>query len=200
MQPGDKKTLVDVRSDTLDSEMLTICMAATLNGPFVVNPIDLHAHLQWGTGGANFEADVDIGQGFTLCLPANYVRVDAIYAPVAAPPGNILQVSGSASWGSFAQSGAPARRTIQVGTILNGATAQVNIPNFATSLTLAAAAGVALPPGPCDVQFNLSTIPVRYQFKDWSNDGILSPQAIPIPEISGRFRESWAITSATRKC
>ena len=193
MVPGDSKLLVDCRTDGVNvAEKLTVTLGSSLIGSFVVAPIGISAHVEWGSGTAQFAADVDFANGLSFSVGGSYVRVTANYTQPAAPPGNTLQVNAAVARGTAAGPHSPARLTQNIGLVPNGGTTAIFIPPFAVAMTLfgATVVGTGVIPAPgFDIEFNLSTVVGRYAFKDFSNDGHLNPStAIPIPGQGGNVQ------------
>lgn len=112
----------------------TVLEALTgLNAAFKVDGV-----LTFGIGGASFQAEFDWLQGVSFAVAASFVRVAArvTYATPAADAKLALAAAlayGPAPGGNFS----PLRKTIELGTIANGATsAAQDIPAFASGATL----------------------------------------------------------------
>lgn len=191
MNPGDTyKTLVDVRSETLDSEMLAVSVGAIRDGALdMSNTPDLVARIVWGVGGANFEAEMDINQGVTFGVPANFLRVDVAYNTDNGPGvGQVFQVSAGAGYGNISQVSSPVRRTVRVGALdpsgSGTSTADVAIPPWATSFTLSAMTIVVPPyPQPNLALFLLAgaTFESFFRYTDASNNGNQAENTFPLP-------------------
>lgn len=178
MVPGQTQTLVDARtSDTDLGEMVTITTGMTVNGNGS-HHWDLHALLDWGIGGANYSADVDIGKGNMIGLCANYVRVTAVYEAVVNGP--TLQVNASVGYHAPGQAVAP-RRTFQLGQVLNGASATVDIPPFAHALHIFAGIAGVFPGGPVEVHFGPLGTRGIINWAVWTNGA----PPFPIPIMQG---------------
>jgi len=140
MQQGDDfRTLVDVRSETNDAEMLTVCVGVQPDGPLnLLGSPDLIGRITWGIGGANFEALIDLQGGVTFCIPATYLRVDVAYKGL--PPGlgapTVYQISAGVAYGSYPFNASPTRRTFFTGSIGVGGLVDIPIPAFAVSFTV----------------------------------------------------------------
>ena len=137
---GDKKkSLVEARTPGQDAEMMTVeCGLTALNPSIGNNSTDIVGTLEWGIGGANFQADFDFVNGLSFSVVANYLRVSAAYNGAMAPfpfgPPISFQANAAVGYGSTARRAGVARRTLDLGTILVGATAFFLIPPFATTL------------------------------------------------------------------
>ena len=178
---GEKKTIVDARTDSLDAEMLTVTMGWQIDGSAAPSLVDMFATVTWGVGGATFTAEIDVVNGYVFCIIANYIRIDI---GNNSTPGTKFQVSASVGYGTFVHPNSPARRTKELGVILNTASAVVDLPPFASSLVLAGinpAAGGSPPPGPVQIDFLSAVTPASYNMKEWSNLGYLNPDTFPIP-------------------
>jgi hypothetical protein len=141
MQLGDElKTILDVRSETNDAEMLSVSIGVVQldpGQPFFGVTVDLVARVTWGMGGANFETEMDLINGLTFAIPATYLRIDVSYrgsGPLAAAP--TFQVSAGAGYGTHVSNSSPTRRTVRLGYIPHAGFASVVIPFFATSFAL----------------------------------------------------------------
>lgn len=147
--------------------------------------------VELGIGGANFSAEFDWVQGTTFVIPGSFVRVkaDIEYFNETGVLQNLL-VGAALSYGS-AHGGvfSPLRKTINLGSI--APTAQsgfIELPNFATALTLSAVS--AGPPLPPNLQINFigtNGQQSSYAYTTNSNLGAQRDAEFPIPGWAAFF-------------
>lgn len=147
------RPVVQMRSRGADAELLNICLGIELAdydneddshfGPILPY---IRCALNWGIGGASFNAYCDWMQGTQLSIPANFVSVSAVYVKIQdefnqqsfTPPN--FRVAAGLSYGNTGRISSPARYTqvVQLGTGANGTSRDVTvqIPPFATSVTM----------------------------------------------------------------
>lgn len=129
------RPLIDLVGDDELASMMTITFdvipppADTFTGGDVRR---LRARIQWGTGGAQHEADVDVRKGTMVTVPASFLRV-----AVANEGTQLASVRVRASVGYFPKgNGLSPTRTRYIGAISGGSTADHVIPAFARNVTL----------------------------------------------------------------
>ena len=115
-------------------------------GQFGVEPTDdpfIEADIEWGVGGATLHAQVDVGRGTQIRLPAaTFIRVYYNYTPdpTTSPPRTGPNIIGTAllGYGTPSFRGSPARFTQRVKSVSgSGGTSSVfAIPKFAAAYTV----------------------------------------------------------------
>jgi hypothetical protein len=153
---GDKnKTLLDARTPSQDAEMITVELGVTvIGGTLGTHDAFLTALVEWGVGGANFSATVDVGRGTAFSVVANFIRVSMSYAgtaPVAPSDTLVFQGNAAVGYGTPFGQGSTGRATLTVslGTLIKGGGfAQIAIPNFATSFAVSTFVSIAGPTTP----------------------------------------------------
>lgn len=187
MHFGDQvHTLVDVRSETNDAEMLTVSVGVVpTEHPddflFGGGGSDLVGRITWGIGGANFEAIIDLQNGLTFSVPANYLKVDISYngvLPLLPFLPTVYQVSAGVGYGTFVSNSSSTRRTVDVGSIPAFGGAFVRIPAFAVSFTVFKSNS---PPTPVPLNITVAGVNFQvYSYADPSNSSNQNEIVYPI--------------------
>lgn len=135
-------TVVDTARGEGDPEIFVATLGLTTDpDPAVLydEPFFATANLYWGIGGAAFSASLDWDQGVTFSLPAEYIRIDAVYTWRASYGGTRqnLRFSAGFGWGTRGDRCLNTLTTTNF-TIEAGATSTVRrAPAFARTVTLA---------------------------------------------------------------
>lgn len=178
---GDRNiTVVDARTESNDAEMIAVALGVSLNQATTVgvgsSRIDLAAHVSWGMGGANFEADIDLINGVIFSIPANYLRIDLSYDGLAGAGGGVtgFQASAGVAYGAFSHP-TPPQRTLDLGRIVNTAGGSVSIPPFANSFTVYVTQAIGSPPPPPGLLVTVHDLPkariATYDMSVFTNAG-----------------------------
>jgi hypothetical protein len=132
-------------------------------------------------GSANFEATVDVNDGCTFQIPANFIRVVAEYLdtppwrafpPTFHPP---VRLNGAFAYGGVPQMCSPARYTDKQ-FILSGNTATYEIPPFAKSFTLV----TSDPVGTADIV-------VGVPFSPYATYSLVAPHSNADTQVENQF-------------
>lgn len=95
---------------------------------------DLKARLSWGSGGAQFAADVDFLQGTTIELAASSVEVSAIFRALSAGTPSAFKFGGSLAYGTRPSNPVSPSFTTDRTTINNGSSFNFVVPAWATDV------------------------------------------------------------------
>jgi hypothetical protein len=186
---GDKKTICEVRSKSEDADVISVCIGKTLQQfplglASIITPqeSDIKAHVFWGMGSANFEAIVDVNNGCTFQIPANFIRVTAEYNPSAPGIGNPpVRLNVGFAYGAAPQMCSGARFT-ETQPIAVAATAVFIIPEFAKSFTVVS--GDALATATMDVAIPGGFTYASYSMAGNSNADTQTENQFPIPNAA----------------
>jgi len=142
LKPGASRDVLDLQWK--DEVARVICV--TLIGPSAVGPNGANAavcvaHVEWGAGEAQAEAEIDFGVGgVVFTVPASSIRIKAEYETTLAGNERTPEVK----VGAFASVGSGARRTRLTRTRIDGAqidpagTAAFEVPPFARAVRILA--------------------------------------------------------------
>jgi hypothetical protein len=138
LSPGGSQDLLDLQWK--DEIAHVICV--TLVGPPALtagkaNAAVVVAHVQWGAGEAEAEAEIDFGVGgVVFTLPASSIRITAEYEATfaAGERDPVVRVGAFASVGSGARRTRLARTRIEPDPIPAGAQASFDVPPFARGI------------------------------------------------------------------
>lgn len=106
-------------------------IAAGIPGQSLEPHFRLFADIDWGVGGAAYSVHVDWRQGAQFSLFGNYFEV-AVVNPIASPGPGAARYSIHASLSPGAVGNSEAIRTVFLGAVAGGASANGSIPAFAT--------------------------------------------------------------------
>jgi len=147
LSPGDpEKEILCCRSLGEDSETITVCFGYFIEATGLIDAGEtfLRGSLQWGIGGAQHVAQLDIMRGTIVTVPANFLRAGASFAPPIGSAGTPLthRVNCSYAYGTVATGAScPARFTDRLGIIGPGGTSVSIIPAFAVGFTVLSGGG-----------------------------------------------------------
>jgi len=147
LNPGDpEKEILCCRGLGEDSETITVCFSFFVEATGLIDAGEtfLRGSLQWGIGGAQHVAQLDIMRGTIITVPANFLRAGASFAPPIGSIGVPLphRVNCSYAYGTVAMGAScPARFTDRLGIIGPGGTTVSTIPPFAVGFTVLSGGG-----------------------------------------------------------
>jgi hypothetical protein len=149
---GASATVVqNYHSPPEDAEMIAITFGIVDDPSSITRNqiIRVELKVEWGVGGANFDAMLDGYDGLVFCLPACKLKVDARYRAIAIPgqppPADIF-VNASLAYGTIIQRSTPTRFTSDLGVIAPGVAIQDIIPAYANCFTVLSSPVLAGPP------------------------------------------------------
>ncbi len=185
-----------------DAEVLAVSLGYTLpdnvNNPLdnaSLIPVRVTAIVEWGIGGAFFQAECDWNQGITFAVTASYLRISAKVAAIPILGAGVvdLVLTAGISYGnaSTLNTSSPCRKTVDLGALAAGATSAILVvPTWAVGATLVDGGFLALGNAP---SFLLIFAPTGapqsgtvYAVTDRSNMGTQVEGQFPVP-IDGRF-------------
>lgn len=142
LNPGDSRDVLDLRwKDEIARVICVTLVGPPATGPGGANAAVCVAHIQWGAGEAEAEAEIDFGVGgVVFTLPASSIRINAAYEATFATGERVPTVL----VGAFASVGSGARRTrltrtrIDPNQIDPGASTPFEVPPFARALRVMA--------------------------------------------------------------
>jgi len=131
VQPRDILVRVQLKGDP--SSIGIQCGIAKPSGNPFLPATQVTLIVEWGVGGAQNSAEIDLGSGVSFTVFGDYVQVVARNEGLSTP----VQVTGTASYGTSGTGGSPTR-TVQVGAIAAAAvSASIPIPAYAKKLQYA---------------------------------------------------------------
>lgn len=177
-----------------DAEMLTFTLDVDFDGlspgtnPSL--PVELFAIIEWGIGGASFQAMIDWPRGGCFSLPASWFRIKARYVSVpagfgAASPDAILRAA-VAYGGIHHRSHVPRlteRRLDNGSSIAAGGVQNLSVPRFANAFTPIVSS--VTPDLLFDMRSNFGVTDFNYgtyRYTVNTNAGIQGENIFPIPQ------------------
>lgn len=194
LNPGDQNVAIfEARSKGIDAEDLNVVTGLTLNsgngGAIGNNSVDVVGTVEWGIGGASFEADFDFVHGGSFSVAANYLRIKASYFATTIIPGQPdVQFQANAAVG-YGNSPNKARRTVFLGTIAPLGFSLFLVPAFARRFGVLARCGGGFSPTTQPNLFMLLTDDANtdafYRYVDNTNLAWQSERTYTIPNAAG---------------
>lgn len=151
-----KDEIIRIEADDHDAQILSVTIAPNitpsdpaksspgeflwLEGVASAQSDPICAVVEWGTGGYQTTAEVDVGQGVTFSLPASFLRVVVRLdlGLVIHPPGFklLVPVGGFVSRNPMGGAIKPRRTRYFKGALAPGAAAEIDIPPFSQSMRI----------------------------------------------------------------
>jgi hypothetical protein len=156
--PGSQFTTVvsNHHSPPEDAEMIAVSIGLQADDQSILSSnqiVGLVGRIQWGIGGANFEALFDVYDGLVFSVPACKLKIDVKYPEELlddVPSGNnAINVNVGLAYGTSIEPST--RKTSDLGVIVAGGSFQDIIPAFATSFTVLASPVFPGPPIPTPI-------------------------------------------------
>jgi len=137
--PGaPRQTVVEARSRNEEAELVAVTLGYSAENVPADASTENQALIEWGIGGASFQAVVDWLHGTVLCVHGSYLRVTVLAAPNAAIAAAFRQsFSAGLAYGLSGQHQNRARLTVPLVDLADTATsADVPVPRFAVGVGL----------------------------------------------------------------
>jgi len=142
LNPGDSRDVLDLRwKDEIARVICVTLVGPPATGPGGPNAAVCVAHVQWGAGEAEAEAEIDFGVGgVVFTLPASSIRINAAYEATFASGERVptVPIGAFASVGSGARTTRLTRTRIDPNQIDPGASTSFEVPPFARALRVLA--------------------------------------------------------------
>ncbi len=135
--PGaPRQTVVEARSRNEEAELIAVTLGYAADNVPTDASTENQALVEWGIGGASFQATVDWLHGTVLCVHGSYLRVTVLAAPNAGIAAPFRQsFSAAVAYGLSGQHENRARLTVPLADLANAATsADVPVPRFAVGV------------------------------------------------------------------